>query len=167
MSEVSDVAIVRMLMADYVSVDQASRKLSVVGGGATVLAAPAGSDMTSPFGLFVSIAVPSAQYDAQCSVEIVLEDSSGSPVALPSPSAEPELLRIVRSVKLDEPKLPHETGPRNFLRARIQIAITFPTGVAIPAGRGYMWRLKIDEEAREDWTEEFIVVRHDALVGQL
>ena len=63
MSEVSDVAVVRMLMAEHVSVDQASKKLSIVGGGIIALGSQHGGGATSPFGLFVSIAVPAAQYD--------------------------------------------------------------------------------------------------------
>lgn len=162
MSEVSDVAVVRMMMADHVSVDQSSKKLSIVGGGVAVLASPPGGGRTSPFGLFVSIAVPAAQYGAQCSVEIVLVDSAGNLATLVTPTSEPEQLRIVRSFRLDQPTPPSE-GPRDFLRARAQIAIAFPSGLPVAAGEGYLWRLKIDDEGRDDWTEEFIVVSQDAL----
>src|ERR1022692_4022310 len=39
-------------------------------------------------------------------------------------------------------------------------------GLPIAAGQRYLWRLKIDGEGRDDWTEEFVVLSQDALAGQ-
>jgi hypothetical protein len=65
-------------------------------------------------------------------------------------------MRIGQAVSLEEPKLVPGV-PRRELRARTQWVISFATGLPIPLGQRYIWRVKIDTETRDDWTEEFFV----------
>lgn len=144
----------RMLLADYVAVDEASSKLSVVGGGLSVLGI-LNSGNTAPFGAYVSVTVPPAHYHARCQLRLALEDSSARPVLVPTlPPGAPEPLRLDRDLEFPAPKLPHGT-PADFLPTRIQLAVGFPIGLPLTPG-GYRWRISIDGESRDGWTEDFI-----------
>jgi hypothetical protein len=166
-SEVSDVAIVRMLMADYASVDTASKKLNIVGGGVAVLGAMASTGVTAPFGLAVTIAVPATHYEAECNVEIILEDAAGNPVSLASSTGETQPVRMGQRVKFDTPELPQEGSPKGYLPARALIALAFAIGLPLAVDQGYGWRLKIDDVTRADWTEAFVVVSQEVIAAQL
>lgn len=155
MSEVADDATVRLLIADYAAAD-AAQKLNVIGGGIAVIGFVPTTAQTAAFALVVWITVPVKHYNAECAVEIVLEDSGGSPVALPSPTGESQIMRIGQVVRFEEPKLPPGV-PRRAIRARTQWVVGFATGLPLPVGQRYVWRVKIDHQTRDNWTEEFVV----------
>jgi hypothetical protein len=159
-SEVSDVATARLLIADYAGVDTVG-KLNVVGGLITVLGShPAVPGMTSPFTLVMWVSVPPTHYGAECSVEVVLEDASGEPVSVPGPAGESGIMRIVERVTFKPPVFPGPlTAPSGLsLPSRAQWVAAFPIGVPLAAGKQYSWRVKIDDVTRDDWTEDFVVV---------
>lgn len=155
MSEVADAATVRLLIADYASVDAAG-KLNVIGGGIAALGFLPNVGQTSPFALVVWITVPPEHYNADCAVEIVLEDSAGNPVSLPGPVGEAQVVRVGQAVRFEEPKLLPGV-PRYTLRSRTQWVLAFSTGLPLPVGQRYVWRAKIDHQTRDDWTEEFVL----------
>lgn len=157
MSTVSDAAVVRLLMGDYVAVDSVSGKLSLVGGAVTVLGLTPGGN-TAPFGIYVSITVPPSHYAETCHLEIVLEDAVGAPVVVESPpDGAPKPLRMGQDLTFKEPKLPASVSIKAFLPARAQLAISFPIGLPLEPKRGYLWRILIDGETRDDWTESFVL----------
>src|SRR6266542_539415 len=122
-----------MLVADYAAADQAS-KINIIGGGVTGLGVNPATGGTTPFALFVSVAVPPGLYHAECAVESILQDSGGNRVSLPGPS--PSLpappLRIVQAVRFDEPLFPQQVNlPPRFLYARTQSALGFATGLPL------------------------------------
>ncbi len=157
-STVSDAATVRLLMGDFVAVDATSGKLSMVGGGVTVLGTTPGGN-TAPFGVYVSVTVPPAQYGESSHMELVLEEAGGTPVGVPAPpDGTPKPLRLGQGVSFEEPKLPITDSIKAFLPARAQLAIGFPIGLPLEPKRGYRWRVVIDGDTRDDWTESFIVV---------
>lgn len=84
MSDVFDAAVVRMIIADYANADTVSGKANILGGGVTGIGLNAQSGLTAPFALFVSVSVPPSLANEEAAVEILLEDSAGEPVALPS-----------------------------------------------------------------------------------
>ena len=163
---VSDAAIVRLTLADYVAADQAG-KVNMIGGGVSVV--PRVSDQkdsaglplsnTTAFGLVATLAVGPELYGAECSVTLTLEDSQGDPVPVPGPdgrAAEP--LDITNQVVFAEPQFaPPLSVPQRTLRSRAQWILMFPNGVPLPIGARYVWRLSIDGKTRDDWTEEFYV----------
>jgi len=105
-------------MADFVTVDSLSSKLSVVGGAVTVLGlGPAGN--TAPFGVYVSVTVPPAQYGESCHLELVLEEATGAPAEVPAPpDGTPKPLRMEQDFTFQEPKLPVSDSVKAFLPAR-------------------------------------------------
>ena len=164
MSQLSDVATVRLLVADYAVVDVVG-KMTVAGGLVTVLAAnPAFPGMTAPFWLAVWISVPPTHYDAQCVVEMLLEDSSGAPVGFANPQGERDEVRIVQDVTFPKPNLPEQfSEAEGDLPARAQSVIAFSFGLPLPAGKRYAWRVQVDGESRDDWLEEFVVISQPVL----
>jgi hypothetical protein len=154
-SEVASDATVRLLIADYAAVD-AGGKLNIIGGGIAVIGHVQPTGATPPFALVVSITVPPKHYNADCSVEIILEDSGGTPVSVPGPTGQSQVMRIGQATRFEEPKLLPGI-PRNELRARAQFVLAFATGLPIQIGQRYRWRVKIDHDTRDEWTEEFFV----------
>src|SRR5262249_44723846 len=102
------------------------------------------------------VSVPPKLYNAECAIEIVLEDSTGTPVALPGPTGEAQVMRVGQAVRFEEPK-PLPGIPRHTLRSRTQWVLAFATGLPLPVGQRYAWRVKIDHQTRGDWTEEFVL----------
>jgi hypothetical protein len=154
-SEVADDATVRLLVADYASADVGG-KLNVIGGGIAVLGHVPTAGQTAPFALVVWITVPPRHYNAECAVEIVLEDASGNPISLPGPTGQAQVMRVGQAVRFEEPKLLPGVA-RHVLRSRTQYVLAFPTGLPLPVGQQYVWRVKIDHQTRDDWTEQFVV----------
>jgi len=131
--------------------------LSVVGVQGTEAGPIAGN--TAPFGVVFSIAVARELYGEECSAELVLEDSTGRPVSLPTPDGKGEqVLRVAQNVTFEEPNFPPGARvPRGSMLARTQWVLMFPAGLTLTPGGVYRWRLKIDHETRADWTEPFYV----------
>lgn len=155
MSDVSEVASVRILLADYAASDAAS-KLNVIGGGVTVLGFVPAMNQTAPFTVVVTVSVPPSHYNHECALELVLEDALGNPVSLPGPTGEAQIMRVGQLIKFEEPKT--QTGiPRGSLRSRHQWVLGFSIGLPLALGQRYIWRVKIDHETRDDWTEEFFL----------
>ena len=165
MSQISDVATVRLLVADY-AVTDATGKLTVVGGLVTVLAAnPTLQGVTAPFWLAVWVSVPAQYHGATCQVEMVLEDAIGEPVAF-GPSGQGSLVRIVQDVTFPKPELPGVYKDRDLgasLPARTQSVIAFSLGLPLPPEKHYTWRVKVDGESRDSWTEHFLVISQPAM----
>ncbi len=141
------------MIADYAATDAAG-KLNVIGGGLTIIGYQ--MNTTSAFALVVWVSVPPKHYNADCAVEIVLEDSSGTPVGLPTPTGQSQIMRIGQVVRFEEPKLPPGV-PRHEMQSRTQFVFAFPTGLPIQVGQRYAWRVKLDDHSRDDWAEEFFV----------
>jgi hypothetical protein len=154
-SEVAEDAVVRLLMADYAAVDAAG-KVNIIGGGISGLGYQPNIGVTSAFALVAWIIVPPKHYHAECAVEIVLEDVSGNVVSLPGPAGNPQAVRIGQAVRFDEAKSPPGVV-RGALPSRTQWVMAFANGLPLPMGQKYRWRIKIDTQTRDAWTEDFVV----------
>ncbi|MBV9312615.1 MAG: hypothetical protein JO100_02510 [Pseudonocardia sp.] len=163
MSNVSDSAVVRIFVAQYIAADAAS-KLNMIGGGLLLIGLQppnfgAGEGNTVPFGIGFSVSVGRELYGEECSIEVVLEDLQGHPVQVPTPDGKGrQALRVAQNHTFEEPTFPPGTGvPRGVLLSRVQWVLMFPGGLALPTGAAYQWRVKIDHESRDEWTERFYV----------
>ena len=163
MSEVSEAATVRLLIADYAAVD-AVGKLNLIGGGLAVIgtqgdAIGASAGNTAPFGVVISIAVGPELYNTECSFEVILEDAYGKPVPLPNLEGKGvQAVRFAQNVVLEEPALPQGSRvPRRSLPARTHWVIMFAAGLPLAPDALYRWRVKIDHESYDSWTESFYV----------
>lgn len=160
MSELSEAAAVRMFVADYAATDTVG-KINLIGAGVTGVGVNQAIGSTTPFALFVSVAVPPKFYNVESAVEIVLQDAGGNLVSVPgaSPGLPAQPLRVGQAVRFDEPRFlqPVDVPPK-FLYARVNWALSFATGLPLTPGEGYVWRVSIDGNSRDEWTERFVVM---------
>jgi hypothetical protein len=163
-SPLSDAATVNLLLADYAMADPTG-KVNIIGGGVTIVGRLQDAQTTAPFSLGVWLSVPADYYGAECLVEIRLQDKAGTLVTLPgtSPDMPATSLMISQTAKFTAPTpAPHLRFPgrslEDYLRGRFQVIIGFPNGLPLTAGEGYSWSVRLDEDARRDWTLEFVVL---------
>jgi hypothetical protein len=158
-SDLSDSATVQVLLADYAVADPQG-KLNIVGGSLTGVGQNASTGLTLPFALVVILTVPPDFYNEDCSLEILLEDSVGNLVLVPPPApGMPEQpIRIGQAITLEEPRFGAGViAPRRWLPARFQLVAAFNPGLPLTAGQSYRWRVRVDDETRDHWTERFVV----------
>jgi len=163
-SDVSDSAIVRLILADYAASD-AVGKLNLIGGGLAVIGQATeqvpgvATGNSLPFSVVASVAVGPELYGTECAVELVLEDDQGKQVWLPGQGGgESQAVRIKQTVRFGKPHFPGDMGvPASRLRARTQWVLMFPGGLPLAPGTLYKWRVRIDQQSRDDWAEEFYV----------
>lgn len=160
MSEVSDAAVVQALLADYAVADPQG-KLNLIGGGISWLGRNPATGLTGAFALVASVEVPPRLYGAECSIEILLEDSAGTLVMLPgqAPGLPQQSMRLGQVVRFEEPRFPPmATVPARYINGRRQWVLLFNTGLPLTEGQGYAWRIRIDNETRDDWAQKFVVL---------
>jgi hypothetical protein len=155
-SEVSEAAAVRLLLADYAAADPQG-KLNVVGGGISVVGFNGQAGLTTPFSLVVSITVPPGLSTAECAVEMVLENAAGDLVTVPDPAGQAQPMRIGQAVAFEKPTFPGAFVPAGLMGARTQWVLNFNSGLPLATGQRYSWRVRIDHETHDDWAEHFIV----------
>lgn len=156
MSEVSDSAAVRILVADYIAIDGLG-KLNVIGGNITAVGLIPLTGLTAPFGISVHVSVPPNLYNSETALEVLLEDSSGNPMQIPGPTGETQILRIAQNVTLEEKNLSQIGVPRKTLWASFQWALMFGAGLPLPVGQRYVWRVKLDHATQPAWASEIFV----------
>jgi hypothetical protein len=147
---------VRILMADYATIDQAG-KLNITGGGISVVVKPPGPQPV-PIALVVSLAVPPELYNSESDLKVALENSSGEPVTMATHEGQ-QPVRIEHRAKFGEPLVDiPEPGLKRFLWATTQVVVQLPGGVPVQAYAGYQWRVTVDGHTSDDWTERFVAL---------
>jgi hypothetical protein len=149
-----------MLVADYAIADQAG-KVNALGAGLTAVGINPGTGLTAGFALFVQVGVPPQFYNAECAVEIVLEDAGGALVELPSPAPglPQQPVRVGQAIRFDPPRFAGPVNvPARYLPSRVQWVLSFTTGLPLAVGQGYGWRVKIDDATSDEWVERFVVL---------
>lgn len=152
MSQISDVAAVHIALADYAAIDQ-SGKINTIGAGSIIIKR-AITEQSTPIFLLATITVPPSCYGLSSEIEITLESADGSAPEIPGPSGDLEPFRFSSQVTFDEPQVPQVPG---YLNSQLRIIISFSGGLPLPVNNGYLWRVHIDGEARDQWTERFII----------
>jgi hypothetical protein len=158
MSEVFDRASVSLVLADYAVADQLG-KLQMVGGGLQIIGRDHAKGVSSAFALVVSLDFPPEVFNEQYAFEVVLEDTSGSPVELTAipPGGASNVMRFGQTLQVEEPNFRGNGVPRHALPARSHVVLYFNTGLPLPAGRVLVWRARIDGDSRPEWTLPFFV----------
>ncbi|MGV8874267.1 MAG: DUF6941 family protein [Rhodococcus sp. (in: high G+C Gram-positive bacteria)] len=157
MSEVANSAAVRIMLADYAAVD-ASGKVNLIGGGVDVLGFDPATAVTAPFCVLVTISFDRKFVGDSPAVELVLEDSNGSPVQVTDVLGNSQAIRIGSADPLAAPNFPGANMPdASLARPKTQMVLNFQNGLPLPPGQMYRWRVKIDHETRKHWVENFFV----------
>lgn len=164
MSEVSEEASVKILLAEYAATDPAGR-VNIV-GNTTLVVGPGGlpgqglaPGFTPPFSVVAIVTVPPRLTGQESSVELQLEDAAGDAVAIPGATGEPQVMRVAQAVTFEDPVAgaPGAGVPRRTLRPRFQWVLNFPGGLPLALSQLYTWRVKIDMSSRDDWCEQMYV----------
>ena len=134
-----------MLLADAAQV--ADSKLFILGGGINVIpASPA------PLAIAAVIDVPWDRADVLHDWKLELLDADGMPVLM---NDLPVLVAGQFQVSRGEIALPGSPLP-------MPLAVNF-SGLALPAGLRFAWRLVIDDDTEPDWQVAFTVAEPPAI----
>jgi hypothetical protein len=159
MSEVSASAHVRILIADYGVIDQHG-KVTIVGGGITIAGVRPNANTTAPFAV-LGIADFDPKYLGQrVAMELALEQENGDLVPMPgSPESadHAQYVRIAANEELKAPNVSWGRVPPGVVRPRHTLMLMFQNGLPLRQGHKYTWRLKVDDETRDEWTEDIYV----------
>jgi len=157
MSEPSQSAHVRIVLADYAVSDQQT-KMTVVGGGVNIFGVNTATGSTAPFAVWASASFDPAFIGDNPAVELSLENAEGHLVYMPGlADAPPQALRVASAEKLLPTVLKGADIPQSAVRPKTQILLQFQNGLPLAAGHRYLWRVKVDGETRPDWTEVMFV----------
>ena len=159
MSEAADAAIVRVMLADFANAGS-ENKLNIVGGGITMMMFDPNIGATVPHAVIATVAFPSQFVGEAPAVELALENADGSLVALPTPEG-PQFLRVGAADALKPAVVPHAHVPSDAVRLSKQFIMFFASGLPLAPNQGYTWRIKIDHDTRDEWTEKFYVFTAD------
>ncbi|KZS82298.1 hypothetical protein A4G29_12270 [Mycobacterium kansasii] len=156
MSDVADAAIVSVLLADFANADPAN-KVNMIGGGVSVLSFDSDAGTTTPHAVVAKVSFPPRFVGESPAIELALEHDDGSLVTLPGPMG-PQFLRVGAAAPLKPAVFPGFNVPPNTLRSSSQFVMYFASGLPLEPNKRYCWRVKIDHDTREEWTETFYVV---------
>jgi len=143
MSDLAKAAIVEIILADYVATDAAG-KGNLIGAGVALLGFEPAAGVTSKFGAWISIHVPTHLCPVEVPVEIALVDASGELVSMPGPLGEPQPFRVAQIVMIEKPTVPVPVAQRDHIGARSQVVFDFSNGLPLVPGGLYELRVRID-----------------------
>jgi hypothetical protein len=161
MSAASDSAHVRIMIADYAVVDHRG-KATMVGAGVSIIGVNPESGMTAPFAVFASVSFGPEFVGDNPAVELSLENGAGQLVTMPGTvglagEAQPQYLRVATSNELLPTVLPGANIPGDVARPKSQLLLHFQNGLPLAPGHLYRWRVKVDGETQDAWTESIYV----------
>ncbi|BBZ22147.1 hypothetical protein [Mycolicibacter hiberniae] len=157
MSDAAESAHVSLLMADYANVDPQG-KLNIVGGGITGLGCEVASGaVTAPHAVVAVVSFGAEFVGESPAVELSLEDENGALVELPGSAGVPEFLRVGHVGQLEPLRLQGLYIPKDAVRPSVQFVMHFATGLPLPPGHRYVWRVRVDHETKAEWTYVFYV----------
>lgn len=154
MSDVGESARVQILLADYAVA--AGGKLTVVGGGISVAAVTPSTGLTAPFAVIATVSFDPTFLGESPAVELQLEDQNGQLVEIPGavgPVGQAQYMRVGTSNQLKPSMDQHQHIPTDATRPKVQILLNFQSGLALSPGMRYTWRVRIDGNSRDEWTE--------------
>ena len=132
-----------LILSDAAQVDPAG-KVHLLGGGWSITGSPLG-----PFSVVVLIAVDWSETNEPHRAVLRLEDADGRLVVLdgepPSPIQQEHDFEVGRPA-----------GVPVGSSVDVPVVWNFPPGLPLPEGR-YLWRLEIDGENSEPWSQPFVV----------
>lgn len=155
MTDISDNARVKVLLADFASQD-ASNKINLLGANWSITGLQQ-TGLTPAQSLVVFVDVPSRFYGEDFAVSLTLVDEAGDPVTVPSPSGEMQALRVQQLARAERVVMPGANLPPD-LPGRVQVVLNFTNGIPLTPGRNYRWRVEIDGNTNAQWEVDFYVV---------
>jgi len=165
MSEASQSAHVRIVLADY-AVGDDKGKMTLVGAGVSIFSGVnPETGATPPFGVWASVTFAPELVGYNAAVELSLETEHGDLVKVPlvvdgQPQQRP--LRVASSESLPTTAVPGVNIPGHIARPKVQMVLQFQTGLKLDPGHLYRWRVRVDGDTKDDWTEMMYVATASA-----
>lgn len=163
MSEVGDSARVTIVVADYATAND-DGKFTIVGAGITLVGFDSKvTNRTAPMSV-VAIATFDPEFVGKSPiVELTLETMDGVVVEMPPGGDTPDAAPLPLHIKSGpEPLVPTRLAglqlPDEAFRPKMQMLMQFSSGLPLTADQRYLWRVTIDGEKRDEWTESLYVV---------
>lgn len=142
MSEHSS-ALANILIADFVNIDAAG-KVNIIGGGIQFMGFDDSTGLTAPFSLFVSVTVSlPALDDTQATVEVMLVDTDGRPVAVNGPDGS-NSLQFKQDVDFRHSIAANVQQPPIGFPGCSNVVLNFPGGLPLTHGSTYEWVVFLD-----------------------
>jgi hypothetical protein len=149
---------VLVFIADYAGAD-AAQKINAIGAAFTLTGIQPQTGLTPPQHVVVVIDVPTKYVGTDFSFAIELRrDDLNQAVTVPGPAGQPEAMRIQQIVRPEKPQVPPGAQTPSGLDARIQYVLAFPTGLQLPPGVTYRWRIEIEGQTKPGWDSVFHVL---------
>jgi hypothetical protein len=142
------------MLADYAVADPQGGKTTMVGAGITVASINPDVGMTAAFAVFASASFDPKFIGSKPTIELSLETADGQLISLPG---QPGPLRFTASERLNPTRLPGADVPNEAVRPKMQILIQFQNGLPLAPGQKYIWRMRVDGESRDEWTETLYI----------
>lgn len=161
MSELAESARVRIMLADYGTVDpHGGGKFTLVGGGITIAGHGSNAGVTSPFAVVATADFDPRFVGQRPVIELSLEDEAGDLVPLPGATGElgqPQHIRVRHNDLLFNPKVDWGYVPDGAVWPRATVMLMFHTGLPLAVGHRFVWRVRIDGVTHDDWVEPLYV----------
>ncbi len=155
MSDAADAAIVRILLADFANADPVN-KLNIIGAGITMIGLVPNTVATVPHAVVATISFPPKFVGESPAVELALEHDDGTLVTIQGPAG-PQFLRVGHAQALKPTVVQDVDMPPNAVRPSHQFVMYFASGLPLEPNRSYTWRVRIDHDTHDAWTETFYV----------
>lgn len=159
MSEASESARVAILVADYLT-QGLGGKLTIVGAGITIVNCDPNTGQSAPLSVVATVTFDPKFVGAAPEVQFTLETEDGVVFEVPRPGADPLPLRLAADNNpLGLTTLDGFHIPPDAVRPKLQMLMQFQTGLPLQPGQRYVWRITVDGETRDEWTEPLYVVK--------
>jgi hypothetical protein len=167
MSEIGRSARVSITVADYIAPGQAS-KLTIVGAGITILGCDQTTGRTAPISVIATVTFDPKFVGESPHIELSLETADGAVVEISTtadassdhPKTEP--LRVGGPHALLPTVLKGVDIPADAVRPKAHLLMQFQSGLTLEPGQRYLWRITIDDETRDEWTDAMYVPKMSA-----
>jgi hypothetical protein len=155
MSDLASSAHVVIYVADYIAIGQLG-KATIVGAGITIVNCDPNTGRTAPLAVLATVSFDPKYLGGAPIVELSLETLDGDVFTARPEGKDPVPVRATAEpvplmpTEVQGVKIPH-------VRPRIQMNLYFPNGLPLQVGEQYVWRVRVDGETQDDWTEPLYV----------
>jgi hypothetical protein len=164
MSEVGHSARVTIIVADYATVNETNNKFTIVGSGISLVGFdPKATTRTAPLSVVAIASFDPKFLGENPIVELTLETTDGTVVELPPGTDTPDEPPFPVHIKaggepLVSTLLSGYRVPADAIRPKVQMMMQFSSGLPLSFEHRYLWRVTVDGEKRDEWTESLFVL---------
>lgn len=150
---------VNFVLADFANIDGVG-KLNIIGGGISFIGSQGPQGPTSPFTVVASVLVPSKYVNQQYALTVELHDvTTGKVVTLPiGPAGQMQALRAQQVVNVAPVQVDQGMAVPDDVMVQQSVVMSFESGLPLPAGHSYEWKVQIDGQHRPGWWHRFHVL---------